>query len=64
MSHAEKCPVCDGKGTVTIGTNTTIGSYEKVCHGCNGRGWVTVQDLSRTKYPVPLYPVSGTTWDV
>jgi hypothetical protein len=34
MSHAEKCPVCEGSG-----------KYEKAqCHGCEGKGWVTVQD--------------------
>ena len=29
-NHAEKCPVCGGEPIA--------------CHGCNGRGWVTVED--------------------
>ena len=38
---AQKCPVCDGSGTVewsTAATHTGGGT----CHGCGGRGWVTV----------------------
>ena len=42
MSHAEICPVCKGKGK----------SGKGKCHGCNGRGWVTVG----IDYPVPYYP--------
>jgi len=34
MAHAEKCPLCKGAGTVK----------EKTCHGCNGKGWVTVAE--------------------
>lgn len=45
MAHAEKCPVCEGKGKVE----------EKQCHGCSGLGWVTVQKQFFT-YPVVIYP--------
>ena len=46
-SHAEICPVCKGTGkyvqqlnpTNTTGINSSI-SF--TCHGCNGKGWVTV----------------------
>lgn len=30
-SRAEKCPICEGKDS-------------KDCHGCDGKGWVTVED--------------------
>ncbi len=77
MSHAEKCPVCDGRGTIPNNTNTTDAS-PKTCHGCDGRGWVTVNDGGQapvpTDVPVPYYipePVityrlrddTGTTYD-
>ena len=33
-ARAVICPVCGGKG-----------KYKgKICHGCNGRGWVTIYD--------------------
>ena len=35
--HAEKCPVCNGFGTLKYG--------EKVCQGCVGRGYVIVPDF-------------------
>ena len=40
---AVKCPVCEGSG-----------KYEKKeCHGCAGKGWVTVG----MDYPIyPIYP--------
>ena len=34
--HAELCPVCMGKGVIPEGTSS------KECHGCLGKGWVTV----------------------
>ena len=43
MSHAEKCPVCGGDGTVEVfDATTTAGNYKKTCNGCGGKGWVTV----------------------
>jgi len=38
MPHAEKCPVCNGVGTVP---------GNKPCHGCKGAGWVTVPGESQ-----------------
>jgi len=35
--HAELCPVCTGKGTLPNGTTVPT-----TCHGCLGKGWVTV----------------------
>lgn len=43
-SHAEICPICRGSGKVKEETYTTAGAIEKVCHGCGGRGWITVHD--------------------
>ena len=45
MAHAEKCPVCNGTGTVVVlpdprGTSA-VPTYQ-VCHGCGGRGWVVI----------------------
>lgn len=38
MNHAEKCPVCSGFGTVS--------KKQKVCHACNGDGWVIVPNFT------------------
>ena len=43
--HAERCPVCSGNGVVR--TNDIYSKEEKdtkVCHGCDGKGWVEVRD--------------------
>jgi len=53
MAHAEKCPVCDGSG-----------QYEfRECHGCGGKGWITVEDCNLGHVPnfiqpyyTPYYP--------
>jgi len=44
MAHSEICPVCSGKGNL----NAVMCVPLVICHGCNGRGWVTVG----TEYPV------------
>jgi len=33
-THAERCPVCNGFGTLKYGT--------KECQGCGGKGWIAV----------------------
>lgn len=43
-SHAQTCPICNGEGMIKEFTATTGGDYTKTCHGCDGRGWVTVYD--------------------
>ena len=43
--HAEVCPLCKGSGWKTDLTGV-------VCHGCNGRGWVEVND----SVAQPVYP--------
>lgn len=43
MAHAEKCPVCKGKGTVIDPDSYGKTAYlPKRCHGCEGKGWVEV----------------------
>lgn len=42
------CPVCDGTGVCANtptkkGETTTIYSCN-ICHGCDGKGWVEVQE--------------------
>ena len=41
MNEAQECPVCNGCGKYSSSgwTNATV----VVCHGCNGKGWVTVE---------------------
>ena len=42
MSHSEKCPVCEGTGTITV--HDLHHDEKKGCAGCDGKGWVTVTD--------------------
>jgi len=62
MSHAEKCPVCKGKGKVEISDIDKTSVRITNCHGCYGLGWVTVgmdYPVFYSTYPVypqPIYP--------
>ena len=49
MAHAETCPVCQGKGNLPDCTS----KQRKTCHGCNGLGWITIQDI----IPIPYSPI-------
>jgi DnaJ-class molecular chaperone len=49
MAHAEKCPVCNGKGEIFRAGDVGDTRSNNVCHGCNGKGWVEVG----TEYPEP-----------
>lgn len=47
--HAERCPVCNGTGTYVekyqpAHSTTTITLQRSTCHGCGGKGWVTVYE--------------------
>ena len=45
MSKAVLCPVCQGAGAVKeypSPTGTSASPATKVCHGCDGKGWVEV----------------------
>lgn len=52
--HAEKCPICDGKGRTVIENTATTGGITipptEPCHGCNGKGWVEVSDEPQEPY--------------
>ena len=42
---ASKCPVCDGSGKIEkpVGYGGFAVTFEvHTCHGCDGKGWVTV----------------------
>lgn len=41
MSKAVTCPVCIGRGQLSVDSFSTAVN-EKTCHGCNGKGWVEV----------------------
>lgn len=41
--HSEICPVCGGTGIYKEYQNYSSWTYmAKTCHGCSGRGWITV----------------------
>jgi len=50
MNHAERCPVCGGRGKLppelgeeVNGTGELV-RFVNLCHGCDGKGWVVVPD--------------------
>jgi len=56
MAHAEKCPICEGRGRL----RTFEGDTESLspCHGCDGKGWVSVQDeIVTVLSPLSIEPV-------
>ena len=61
MAHAERCPVCNGSGVVNKNQSVYYtGGDEETCHGCNGMGWVTVQDNT---YPNVSVPFQNPAWE-
>ena len=64
MCVAQRCPVCDGSGSVLAsipyGMGTTAPLYQ-TCHGCGGCGWVVVHCINEpivqfTTYGEPVEP--------
>jgi len=47
MNHAEKCPICEGRGKLEPSGTSSDGTL-RICHGCNGRGWV---EVGKAEYP-------------
>lgn len=53
--EALKCPVCEGKQTVTPGFYG-VGADTK-CRSCDGKGYVVAPEQEPTRYvPMPYYP--------
>jgi len=50
MNHAERCPVCGGRGKLPAKLGEDVGGtgelvrFVALCHGCDGKGWVVVPD--------------------
>jgi len=64
MKHAEICPICKGRGRVPEDPEWDSGPSPstRVCHGCNGKGWVEVEGEYRRpdadkiwRRPIPGY---------
>lgn len=54
MSHADRCPVCFGKGIVPMGfyntTNTgysTTSTAPETCRSCGGSGYIIIPDADK-----------------
>jgi len=59
MRHGEQCPVCFGKGKLKKGLPGSDKTF--TCHGCNGKGWIEVQDLQYYYNPyIPICTCSQT----
>ena len=49
QNHGEICPVCKGSGIYKEYydyVHTTGAWSQRTCHGCNGKGWVVIEDKS------------------
>jgi DnaJ-class molecular chaperone len=57
-AHAEKCPICEGKGFVEkeLVSTTTFQLVKKFeeCHGCDGKGWIAVVEKDWMTFPSTL----------
>ena len=60
--HAEQCPICggSGKGTLPDIPQTAAVQVPSTCHGCNGKGWVSVEDHTTPVYSHPAIRVLDT----
>ncbi len=63
MSHAQTCPICEGRGTKTEARRWEDGdgriTYPRPlpCHGCGGKGWVTVEDGQHIRVVPATIPI-------
>lgn len=54
MGHAQRCPICFGSGKVDDeATQQTTCPQKRSCHGCGGKGWISVHDYYE-KYGSPV----------
>ena len=45
MARAEICPVCSGTGVYPKpDPNNKTQAESRTCHGCQGKGWVSIED--------------------
>ena len=60
MCQAQKCPVCDGSGSVPgpdlYGMGSTVFPPRQTCNGCGGRGWVVVHCINE---PTVVVSING-----
>lgn len=47
MNSTEKCTVCGGSGKYSLPNDysSTACPMEQICHGCDGKGWVAVEQI-------------------
>jgi len=56
MSHGEKCVICNGDGKIPSATlKPTKKVFKEKCHGCSGKGWVTIHDRIDYTNPYPQW---------
>ena len=63
MAHAETCPVCMGDGVMGYADEDGQDLDDRdvmICHGCNGAGWITVQDRTTSSPLSYMVPGSDT----
>lgn len=42
MLEIRICPICNGQGRLPSANNADTGTAGRVCHGCNGKGWIAI----------------------
>lgn len=64
MTEPKICPVCSGTGIYKNAQPTHISgiSSGRICHGCNGKGWVTPEyqpesENKNTEKPRRKFPI-------
>ena len=58
MARAEICPVCSGTGVYPkLDPDDKTQVTPNLCHGCQGKGWISVEDTYPPYYPYyPYFP--------